>query len=128
MSQAPKPLWIHIGHCPICNSGLCRIRACGGADSQPHLYAMCDECESLWLQPTTSGEDRIYADMDNPKCPVCSLDLYGQQADWASLAAIKGSAWEAAANLENADPKPGAFPNATDEDLGYGQDEPRPGC
>ena len=38
--------WIHIGECPVCVDGLCRIRCCEGDNGIAHLFAMCDECEA----------------------------------------------------------------------------------
>ncbi len=83
MSELPPSPWIHIGECPVCVNGLCRVRACQDASGKRHLYAMCDECEALWLKPDTTSE-RVYPQSEDPLCPICSQPLYGPQAHWAA--------------------------------------------
>ncbi|MCA9133637.1 MAG: hypothetical protein KDA45_10800 [Planctomycetales bacterium] len=93
MSDVPFLPWIHIGDCPICVDGLCRVRACEDARLGKHLYAMCDECEALWLQPTTDSPS-TFPQAEQPQCPVCSQPLYGPQAHWAHAEELRGTAWE----------------------------------
>lgn len=90
-SPLPESLWIHIGECPCCVNGLCRVRFCQD-DNGAHLYAMCDECESLWVEPTTDGP-KCFPDIDDPRCPVCALTLYGPQAHWAEAQELLGTPW-----------------------------------
>lgn len=91
MSQ-PIDSWIHIGICPVCESGMCRVRRCTG-DGTTHFFALCDECDAIWTEPSTESEERIYADSDSPTCPICKADLYGDQCDWATLDEITDDAW-----------------------------------
>jgi hypothetical protein len=53
---------------------------------------MCDECESLWLKPSTDGP-RQFPDADHPKCPVCGQDLYGVQAHWSLADELAETEW-----------------------------------
>lgn len=78
----PPNHWIHIGECPVCVNGLCRIRACKDSRGQQHLYAMCDECEAIWVEPNTASP-KIYPNSESPACPICALPLFGSQARWA---------------------------------------------
>jgi hypothetical protein len=85
--------WLHIGDCPVCGDGLCRVRCCTGTDGQKHLYALCDECETIWLQPNTQSQ-RLVPDSDNPRCPFSAEDLYGPHSRWATTEDIRGTPWE----------------------------------
>jgi hypothetical protein len=102
-SSLPESLWIHIGECPCCVNGLCRVRGCQDS-SGTHLYAMCDECEALWVEPSTNGP-RCFPDIDDPRCPICNLPLYGPQAHWAEAQELLGTAWSEVAifDLPSAD-------------------------
>jgi hypothetical protein len=82
MSSIPPIPWIHIGECPVCVDGLCRVRVCEDEQGRRHLYAMCDECDALWVRPDTSSS-KVYPRGEEPLCPLCSRPLYGLQARWA---------------------------------------------
>lgn len=158
MSQQPTSPWIHIGECPICTDGLCRVRCSPAADGSKQLYAMCDECEAIWLEPSTSAK-HIFPDAEDPLCPLTNVPLYGSTSRWASVEDIKGTAWEFEVIVdvpsdvspasddppyvtgedlagaldvppiaENAGNLPRSRTEGRPEDLAYGKDEPRPGC
>lgn len=91
--------FLHIGDCPVCGDGLCRVRFCTGTDGQKHLYALCDECETIWLQPSTHSQ-RTVPDSENPQCPFSSESLYGPHSRWATTEDIRGTAWEAETIVE----------------------------
>lgn len=97
MNEDPHNPWIHIGECPVCVNGLCRVRHCdGGAGAgaeAAHLYAMCDECEAIWIEPTTDSS-KSFPDSENPQCPICHQDLFGAQARWALPADVCGTDWD----------------------------------
>ncbi len=95
MADNPANPWIHIGECPVCVNGLCRVRTCS-ANGQRHFFAMCDECEALWLTPSTQSP-RTFADSSEPKCPICQQDLYGEQSHWSVIEELKSTDW-----MENA--------------------------
>ncbi len=100
MNELPPSPWIHIGECPVCVNGLCRVRACKGLLSQPHLYAMCDECESIWVKPDTATT-KVYPKSEDPVCPICSQPLFGPQAHWAGPEDVASSNdWSMAAIFE----------------------------
>jgi hypothetical protein len=88
--------WIHIGECPVCVNGLCRVRYCEDSAGLGHLYAMCDECEALWLEPSTSSQ-RQFPSAEAPVCPICARPLYGPQAHWATAQELSHSDWTQAA-------------------------------
>lgn len=167
--------WIHIGECPVCVNGLCRIRFCEDRQGHGHLYAMCDECEAIWTEPSTSTK-RQFPNVDEPECPLCSQPLYGPQAHWATAQELNHTDWSEAAIFEvpsynvdedqgtdgdlaletppvdlitsddiagdlDAPPQPSKNsrsvietrptveePLASETDVAYGQDEPKPGC
>ena len=88
MRDTPQLPWIHIGECPVCVNGLCRVRTCADEDGDQHLYAICDECEAIWIQPSTSSAI-IYPDPDDPLCPICLQPLWGDQAHWSLVPELK---------------------------------------
>ncbi|MEZ6136909.1 MAG: hypothetical protein R3C53_18595 [Pirellulaceae bacterium] len=97
MMDEPTPApWIYIGECPVCVNGLCRVRYCEDDQGHAHLYAMCDECEAIWLQPTTDSE-KLFAGAEEPLCPLCSRALYGPQSHWARPDEVVQTEWAAAA-------------------------------
>jgi hypothetical protein len=148
MNETPTLPWIHIGECPVCVNGLCRVRTCEGNHGSRHFYAMCDECEALWIEPSTESE-KSFPDATRPACPICGQDLYGPQSHWSLPQELGGTVWEENAifdlpsdvgssddNVEKAqDSAEHAPPAALDpalrdglDDVSYGQDEPKPGC
>lgn len=156
MTQRPTSPWIHIGECPICTDGLCRVRCSSPAGGKKQLYAMCDECEAIWLQPTTASPHQ-FPDAEDPKCPLTGIALYGSSSRWATTEDIKGTDWEFEVVVDlpcdigqssddrlvtgedlagGLDVPPIGQPErseisaeeAKQIDLAYGKDEPRPGC
>lgn len=124
MKEQPANPWIHIGECPFCVDGLCRVRACHGGESGAHLYALCDECGSAWTEPTTDSP-KTFPDLDDPRCPACKQPLYGDHAHWALAEDVNGSGWSESVIFE-------VLPSSGDEqggeDLAFGKDDPKPGC
>jgi len=93
MSESLTTPWIHIGECPICGNGLCRLRCCSLPGGRKSLYAMCDECEAIWLQPSTSTEHQ-FPDSQQPLCPISGGPLYGDDSRWALPSDLPDSGWE----------------------------------
>ncbi len=100
---------------------------------------MCDECEALWLTPSTDAS-RCFPDACDPKCPICDQPLYGEQAHWSHSEELPGTEWLANSifdlpnanciDIENSDldsPESDSLASSKD-DMSYGQDEPKPGC
>lgn len=155
MSDVPSPPWIHIGECPVCVNGLCRIRECEDERGDKHLYAVCDECESIWLEPAIDAKRR-YAATQEPTCPICNRAMYGPQSHWARSEDLRSfPEWQNAAifdmpsnsldgtvdDLLAVDDKADDLDaihlgfnedtqchDAGEVDNSYGQDEPKPGC
>lgn len=118
---------------------------------------MCDECEAIWLQPTTTAPHQ-FPDCEDPACPLTGIPLYGSSSSWATTEDIKGTEWENEVVVDlpceigqGVDDPPlvtgedlaggldvppigltignnSLSPEARQEDLAYGKDEPRPGC
>ncbi|MCC9644251.1 hypothetical protein LOC71_18395 [Rhodopirellula sp. JC740] len=87
-----------VGSCPICEQGLCSIRACGLVNDRPtYGLVVCDECEAIWLQPDLNGV-HVYADAENPKCPVDQSHLYRGNSRWATPSDIDQLGWSDAVN------------------------------
>lgn len=87
--------WIYAGNCPICGCGLRRLRACSGASATPglHGYILCDDCETMWLEPDVRSP-HSFPDAESPACPVCGQPLFGPQARWASLQDLYEIGWQ----------------------------------
>ncbi len=100
MSSLPPTPWIHIGECPLCVNGLCRIRSCEDEQGRVHLYAMCDECEAIWTEPNTDTK-KVYPKAVDPLCPICARPLFGPQAHWAQPEEVtREPNWSVAAIFE----------------------------
>lgn len=91
MTNPPQLPWIHIGECPVCVNGICRVRTCIDSSGK-HFYALCDECEALWLSPDTNA-DKQFPEAENPSCPICSQPLYGSQANWTRAEDLADTDW-----------------------------------
>jgi hypothetical protein len=97
--EPPSFPWLHLGDCPVCGDGLCRIRCCTSVDGGQHLFAICDECETIWLQPDTSSK-RFHPDSRDPKCPITGRELFGEHSRWANTEDIRGTVWESEVIVE----------------------------
>jgi len=63
------------------------------------LYAVCDECETIWLEPNTSTS-RLVPDSVDAKCPFTGQELFGSSSRWASTEDIRGTKWESEAIVD----------------------------
>lgn len=128
MHLVPPSDWIFVGNCPICQCGLRRVRACRGPDEMGpiHGYILCDDCETLWLQPDVSSA-HAYPDVEAPACPVCRMPLYGAQARWASEKDLVELGWREQCVVEPAYVA-GARVDQFEPDGVDESSEPRPGC
>jgi len=90
---------------------------------------MCDECEALWLEPSTDTP-RMFADATVPRCPICSQPLYGEQSHWSRAEELLGTPWATNAifDVPGVEELPTDTPADYQDDLSYGEDEPKPGC
>lgn len=92
MNDRQSNPWIHIGECPVCVDGLCRVRTCTTPNGESHFYALCDECEATWIEPDNSSQ-KTFPDAEHPQCPICAADLFGPQAHWSQADELRGSKW-----------------------------------
>ena len=92
MSQPPATPWIHIGECPVCVNGLCRVRTCRDASGKNHFYAICDECEATWIESDVDSK-RSFPNAQDPVCPICGAELYGKQAHWSLPDELAHTEW-----------------------------------
>lgn len=113
MSSSPSDVWIYVSYCPICQCGLRRVRACTGTTENPHLhgYVLCDDCETVWLEPDVKSE-HVYPDVESAACPICRQPLYGAQSRWATEQDIIALGWRDQCVVE-----PARLPNQKEEDL-----------
>lgn len=110
MDNSVESPWVYIGECPICVNGIARVRTCAGG-AGVHFFAVCDECEAMWVEPDTSSQIQ-FADAVDPRCPICSAALYGEQSHWSVPQELDQTEWSALAIL--------AWPSAqagADEDV-----------
>ncbi len=123
MNSSNDDAWIHVGNCPVCQCGLRRVRACTGAGLGLHGYILCDDCETLWPDPSP-GAEQSFPDMEQPACPICRQPLFGPQARWATLSDLSALGWQDQCIIEPKD-----IPNLNDdlldpEDLAADLDAP----
>ena len=85
---------LHAGTCPVCDQGVRGVRVC-----RDHAVVLCDECESVWLDPDASQPPLAPPVPDLP-CPVCRNPLYGPQTSWASKEQVDDLGWSAAVEGE----------------------------
>ena len=91
---------LHAGTCPVCDQGVRGVRVC-----HDHAVLLCDECESVWLDP--GDEQRPVAPpMPDLPCPVCRNPLYGAETAWADAGQIDSFGWTAAIDGEVDTPDP----------------------
>ncbi len=127
MNSTNQDAWIYIGNCPVCQCGLRRVRACTGSHANPglHGYVLCDDCETLWMEPDVHSPHH-FPDSDSPKCPICSQPLFGSQARWATQADLMELDW-----LDQCTIEPFSRPAVDDdlldpEDVAFDLDSPAP--
>lgn len=94
MTSSETEAWIYAGNCPICQCGLRRVRACTGRahEAELHGYILCDDCETLWLEPDVNSP-HSFPDSESPACPVCNQPLFGNQARWATPSDLDQLGW-----------------------------------
>lgn len=98
MSEHEQP-WVHCGSCPVCESGLRRLRCEELTDGYQELFALCDECEAIWMVPDPEAKLQ-FPDPENPTSPWSGQPLYGSHSRWATPEDIVGTVWESVAQVE----------------------------
>lgn len=98
MSEHEQP-WVHCGSCPVCESGLRRLRCEELTDGYQELFALCDECEAIWMVPDPEAKLQ-FPDPENPTSPWSGQPLYGSHSRWATPQDIVGTVWESVAQIE----------------------------
>jgi hypothetical protein len=79
----------HVGICSICHEGALGIRICGGCEA---AVVLCDECDSLWLEPDCA-EPPIFLKQPDAPCPNCAASLYQDPSHWADQVEIEQHGW-----------------------------------
>jgi len=79
----------YVATCPICEQGLVGVRLC--CRGQKPL-AVCDECESIWYDPTCPGQPATPRG-DESACPRCGEPLWRRSARWATKRDIQRAGW-----------------------------------
>ncbi len=102
-APTPNP-WLHIGECPFCVNGLCRVRVCKADQNSHHLFAVCDECEASWTEPDTNSK-RVFLDPEKPVCPICQSDLH-DNSNWAIADDLLKTDWNERTIFEVTNPMP----------------------
>ncbi|WP_417731734.1 hypothetical protein [Rosistilla oblonga] len=82
-----------IDYCPRCGAGLLGIRICGLGTDEPHGLVVCDECESIWLEPDVTTPHQ-YPDASDARCPKCTDPLWGPQSRWATREDLVQLGWQ----------------------------------
>jgi hypothetical protein len=62
-------------------------------DGHIELFALCDECEALWLDPALAPEDYYFSDAIEPLCPRSGQPLYGPDSWWATREFVQETPW-----------------------------------
>ena len=96
---------LHVGVCPVCENGVGGVRLC-----HDHAVVVCEECESVWLDPDLTQRPTSPPAPDTP-CPVCRHPLYGDETAWATAQQVADLGWSAAVEgeIDRADTQ-GGFP------------------
>lgn len=88
-----------VAHCPICEGGLCSVRAffendiTRTSEKPSHGLILCDECEAIWLQPNVQGV-HLYADSESPLDPITGKPLYDPRSSrWANTKDVESLRW-----------------------------------
>lgn len=102
-----------VGKCPICEDGLCTVRAY--FDDQHQLsygLVVCDECEAIWLQPDTLGP-HVFPDAESPHSPIGGGSLYdSRHSRWATRDDVDALGWS-----DEIDPALTHTPPSTESDV-----------
>jgi hypothetical protein len=80
------------GTCPICQGGNRRVRCERMDDGRVELFALCDECEALWIDPSPTA-DYYFTDAIEPLCPRSGEPLYGPHSWWATREWVRDTPW-----------------------------------
>ncbi len=127
MTSSSTDAWIYAGNCPICQCGLRRVRVCSGVagSGQLHGYILCDDCETLWLEPDVHSP-HTFPDSEAPACPICQQPLFGPQSRWASMHDLAVLGWEDQCTVEPIASTTGTEDLLEPDDLVIDLDSPEP--
>lgn len=116
---------IYAGQCPVCESGLCRVRICGITEGHPHGLVICDDCEAIWMSPDLSGP-HYYSDPVHPVSPVDGDAIWSDQNRWATPDDIGQLGWYGQVTIEP--PNGDATNQSPEADFSCEADDLHPGC
>lgn len=80
---------LHVGRCSVCEEGSIGIRV---AASGKAVVGMCDECDTVWLDPQLRDGPHFPAQPDLP-CPKEGSSLRNPPAHWASATEAADAGW-----------------------------------
>ena len=77
--------------CPICGTGVVGFYLCS---DQITIVLMCDECDAVWLDPTTTdGAHALYLGGPPFMVPGTDCSLQHPPARWANASEIARRGW-----------------------------------
>ena len=88
----PLPYLIYVQSCPTCGDGLCRIRVCTRGDRLSGCV-VCDECESVWTDPSLREKFTEGLEANSACCPDCMHCLWEDQCHWADIQEVCLLGW-----------------------------------
>ena len=87
-----KPFLIYVGKCPVCGDGLCRVRVCQHRGKLTGCI-LCDECETVWTDPTLKVKYTQGAVAATPCCPDCGQSLWDSKSHWGDIPEVCLLGW-----------------------------------
>lgn len=80
------------GICPICDAGGLGFRRCSDGET---IVLMCDECDSVWLDPRNTDAKKALRSEDSEGGVVTGLKcgVGGKLSGWATQEEIRTAGW-----------------------------------
>lgn len=86
------PYLIYVRTCPACGDGLCRVRVCTHENKLAGCV-VCDECETVWTDPSMSEKFTEGVDSYTASCPDCGRSLWEDTSHWADIQEVCLLGW-----------------------------------
>jgi len=89
-----KPFLIYVKQCPVCGDGVCRVRVCHDLQrGRLTGCVLCDECETVWTDPTLKQKFLRGKVEGTPCCPDCGQSLWEPNSHWADIPEVCLLGW-----------------------------------
>jgi hypothetical protein len=98
----PKPFLIYVKKCPVCGDGLCRVRICQHRGRLTGAI-LCDECETVWTDPSMKQKFTQGNEPATPCCPDCKNSLWEPNSHWADIPEVCLLGWYDAVHIVRPD-------------------------